>query len=109
MSNEPNLPRDPIPSELVQEDESFAGLVQEFIAGLHVRIAEIGRAVEAQDYVNLRSLAHQLKGSAGGFGYPSITEQAARLERHALDEEIQAVEADLRTLENMVARVVLRA
>ncbi|HRX84268.1 MAG TPA: Hpt domain-containing protein [Phycisphaerae bacterium] len=108
MSNEPNTPRDPIPSELVQEDESFAELVQEFIEGLKVRVGEISRAIETQDYVALRSLAHQLKGSAGGFGYPTITDQAAQLERHALGEEIEAIQADLRTLENMVARVVLR-
>lgn len=109
MAEEPQAPRDPIPSELVQEDESFAELVQEFINGLGTRVAEIARAVETQDYVALRSLAHQLKGSAGGFGFPTITEQAAVLERHALDEEIEAVQLDLRTLENMIARVVLRA
>jgi HPt (histidine-containing phosphotransfer) domain-containing protein len=108
MSDDQKNPRDPIPSELVQGDEFFDERMQEFVSGLQRRMAEISRAVDAQDYVALSTLAVRLRGSACGVGYTAFTEQAARLERHALDAEIEAVKRDLRALENMVARVVLR-
>jgi HPt (histidine-containing phosphotransfer) domain-containing protein len=107
MVDESN-PLDPIPSELVQEDGTFAELVQDFIDGLHGRMAEITRAVAANDYAALRSLAKQLKSATGGQAYPDITQQAADLEQHALQQEIDAIERDLLTLQDLVARVVLR-
>ncbi len=108
MTDKPDAPRDPIPSELAQEDESFADLVQEFVDGLDQRLKELSQAVTEQDFNALRTLAHQLKGSAGGYGYPILTEKAAELELHAVGQEFDSVTTDLKTLEQLVARVVVR-
>jgi HPt (histidine-containing phosphotransfer) domain-containing protein len=37
----------------------------------------------------LREIAHQLKGAAACYGYPSITESAAELERNLMAEEAE--------------------
>jgi HPt (histidine-containing phosphotransfer) domain-containing protein len=108
MSESNPNPHDPIPSELVRDDDSFAELVQEFVDGLSTRMREIERALTARDFAELRDLAHQLKGTAGGYGYPTLTRQAADLESTAMDEELAAITASLGDLQDMVARVVVR-
>jgi HPt (histidine-containing phosphotransfer) domain-containing protein len=108
MSDNPTPPNDPIPSELAQEDGSFVDLVEEFVAALPQRMEKMFEALRARDFESLRILAHQLKGSAGGYGYPTVTEHAAELEKHARCAEIDALLADMEVLRDMVARVVVR-
>ena len=108
MTDKPENPIDPIPSELAQEDESFIDLVEEFVEGLGDRVEKINEAVASGDLGQLRTLAHQLKGSAGGYGYPIITEKAAELERHATAEELEASQNAVKALQDLVSRVVIR-
>ena len=37
--------------------------------------------LEARSYSDLQTLAHQLKGAGGGYGFAQITEVAGRLEQ----------------------------
>lgn len=108
MSEQPNRPNDPIPSELAQEDESFIDLVEEFVAALPERMEKMTNAMRARDFEMLRMLAHQLKGSAGGYGYPTVTARAGELEKHARSAELDAMMADLETLRDMIDRVVVK-
>ncbi len=39
------------------------------------------RCVEARSFSDLQTLAHQLKGAGGGYGFAQITEAAGRLEQ----------------------------
>lgn len=64
-------------------DPDLADVLEEFIAELPARARAIEQACLEGDVDTLIRLAHQLKGSAGGYGFPSITEEAADLERIA--------------------------
>ena len=69
--------------ELVSElagDPDFRELVGEFVAALGNRCAAIEKSLADGDLARTAVLAHQLKGAAGAYGFPSITEQAGRLE-----------------------------
>ena len=57
-----------------------AKLVERFLAGLPQRIAAIQSAVAAADANQIKTLAHQLKGAAGGYGFTPISQAAAQLE-----------------------------
>ncbi len=57
----------------------MAELVEMFVSGLTERVAGLERALAASDREDLARLAHQLKGTAGGYGFPTITEAAAAL------------------------------
>jgi CheY-like chemotaxis protein/HPt (histidine-containing phosphotransfer) domain-containing protein len=72
----------PLTSEL-SGDPEFAELVELFIAGLPERINAVEGAVANLDVDTLSRLAHQLKGSAGSYGFPSITEAARDVEAGA--------------------------
>jgi CheY-like chemotaxis protein/HPt (histidine-containing phosphotransfer) domain-containing protein len=60
-----------------------AKLVEKFLAGLGQRIAAIQNALETGDLNQLKILAHQLKGAAGGYGFPTLTEAARKVENSA--------------------------
>ncbi len=69
-----------------------AKLVEKFLAGLGQRVTALHEALDAHDLPQLKILAHQLKGAAGGYGFPSLTEAAKNLEHAA------ANNADLKEL-----------
>lgn len=56
-------------------------IVTVFLAELPNRIERLEQAVQACDLALFRRLTHQMKGAAGGYGYPSISEGALTLER----------------------------
>ncbi len=98
---------DPIRSELLRDDPSFAEIVVEFVEGLRQRLATMEDAVSASDFDALRVAADQLKGSGGGYGYPILTQQAAELERHARAKALDDCVKSLDGLKKLCARVTV--
>ena len=96
-----------IASELAQEDPDFVDLVEEFVESLEGRLQDLQLALAGQDLAQLRSLAHQLKGSGGGHGYPILTEKAAALEQQAVAGDVSAMEASVAELTDLISRVVI--
>jgi len=86
---EPDLidrPADAGESVLISElldDPDMLPLVQGFLVVLAERIALIEQHRALGQRAELTSLAHRLKGAAGGYGFPTITEAARTVERHA--------------------------
>ncbi len=104
---EQTISNDPIASELVREDASFAEIVVQFVEGLDGRVTNMEEAIGTQDFESLRVTAHQLKGSGAGYGYPILTEKAALLEDAAKGKDgyvCQSLVSEIRTLS---ARVVV--
>ena len=70
---------DPIVSEFA-DDEDMMDLIEWFASDLKKDISRVEQAFEEGDTENLKMITHQLKGSAGSYGFPTITQQAERLE-----------------------------
>ena len=96
---EPTNETDRLISDLA-DDPDLADLVEEFVAELPARVQALEQACADADLDALARLAHQLKGSAGGYGFPSITDMAAELEKRAKAKE------DLDALRHAVQQVV---
>lgn len=62
-------------------DEDFLELVELFVSELPGRVEAMRQAIEDNDWDALKRLAHQLKGAAGGYGFPTITDNARELEQ----------------------------
>ncbi len=103
-----DLPMDPIGSELAREDPSFSDIVVEFVEGLGERLETMDQAIRTSDFDALRVAAHQLKGSGGGYGYPSLSQQAAGLERDAKANALDDCVKSFDELKALCARVVIR-
>jgi HPt (histidine-containing phosphotransfer) domain-containing protein len=63
-----------------ENDPDMLEIVREFAAELPARIAKLETHLAAGELRELQTLAHQLKGAGGGYGFPQITELAASLE-----------------------------
>ena len=61
-------------------DDDMSELIELFVKDLKSDIRRINTALSEGDLESLGVLAHQLKGSAGSYGFPQLTEQADRLE-----------------------------
>jgi signal transduction histidine kinase/CheY-like chemotaxis protein len=62
------------------EDEDMKEIVRQFVRDLPDRSSAILRALRNSDVDTLKRLTHQLKGAAGGYGFPTITEAAGAVE-----------------------------
>lgn len=74
----------PVPA-VTQFDQmdGYDAILAAFEATLAPRLAKLAQDVAAQAWNAAADLAHQLKGSAGSFGYPGVTLCAGELERAA--------------------------
>jgi HPt (histidine-containing phosphotransfer) domain-containing protein len=65
-------------------------LVQFFVDEIDDRITTIRTTAQTDDITGLRTVAHQLKGAATGYGFEPISQTAGELER--LIDETDALE-----------------
>lgn len=70
-------------------DEEMADLIEFFVAEMRDRVNDLEAALQSGDETLLREMAHQLKGAAASYGFPSITQVAGELERSLLAEEAE--------------------
>ena len=75
----PNASQTPIRSQLA-DDPEMAELITLFLQELPQRVDSMIKAWHTQELTALQRLAHQLKGSCAGYGFPTIGSAAARLE-----------------------------
>lgn len=61
-------------------DPDMSELVDMFVTELPTRLAAIRAAHAAGNESTLARLVHQLRGAGSGYGFPSITRQAAAVE-----------------------------
>ncbi|MEZ6233110.1 MAG: Hpt domain-containing protein [Phycisphaerales bacterium] len=69
----------PLVSEFAGDPE-MQELVEFFVSALPERIDAIRGALGEQRFRDLQRLAHQMKGAAGGYGFPAIGTAAGALE-----------------------------
>lgn len=79
-------PRDPLISEFA-DDPDMLELVEAFTSEMPDRIRGLDEALHAHDVVGVRHIAHQLKGSAAGYGFPIITETAKVIDQTLREDE----------------------
>jgi CheY-like chemotaxis protein len=88
------------------DDPDMTEVVERFVAALPTRVAEMQAAARNPDSADtLRRLAHQMKGAAGGYGFPQITTAAARVEEALKDQRRPEALRALDDLAALCARV----
>jgi HPt (histidine-containing phosphotransfer) domain-containing protein len=68
------------PVRSLNDDPDFDELVLLYVAEMPERIRDLQAMFAEGSVESLRVRAHQLKGSGAGYGFPGVTELAARLE-----------------------------
>jgi PAS domain S-box-containing protein len=96
---------DSILSKLMSKPAT-AKLVEKFLAGLGQRATAIQQAFSSKDLPTLKVLAHQLKGAAGGYGFPALTEAARKVEQDVTSNaDIKQLGADVRALADLCSQI----
>jgi HPt (histidine-containing phosphotransfer) domain-containing protein len=75
------------------DDPDMSDLVKEYVGKMPQRMDQLSDAFEKNERDQLIRLAHQLKGSGGGYGFPVLTDTAGKLEQSLLqisDDDLKA-------------------
>lgn len=66
----------------------IAELIPEFLEQLEELIADLDQALSQHDLSRIQSIAHDIKGTAGMYGYAEVSRTAASIEQSARDRSI---------------------
>jgi PAS domain S-box-containing protein len=95
-----------VTSELAH-DPDVAPLLEEYLVELREKVESLVSAARAQDWAVVSRLAHQIKGSAGGYGYPGLSQKAAVLEKSTRNAEAPDVlNCHVAALQELAQRIV---
>jgi signal transduction histidine kinase/DNA-binding NarL/FixJ family response regulator/GGDEF domain-containing protein len=88
------------------ENEKFRGVLMRFVARLPERIEEMQRLMREENLQQLARAIHQIKGAAGGYGFPDLTTAAGRAEQSIKQaEDLAAIEQQVQELISLIQRV----
>ena len=87
MDQTPETNGTPPLHSIYEDDLDLRDLVIRFVEEMDQRVETIRSAFLSEDVVALQRISHQLKGAAGGYGFDSIGDSAARLEYDLLTDE----------------------
>jgi CheY-like chemotaxis protein/HPt (histidine-containing phosphotransfer) domain-containing protein len=109
VPSRPATEADEVPAVLcstLAADPEVRVLVETFIGRLPLRIDAIQASLARRDLPALASHAHQLKGTAGGYGFPALSDAAATLEASAkMRRPLDEVERAARLVIDLCRRV----
>lgn len=80
VRSEPHEPSELELPDWAREDADLAELFRGFVERLPARADSMEMLLERQELHALQEEAHQLKGTAGAYGFPYLSEAAAALE-----------------------------
>lgn len=88
-----------------RDDPDMDELIGEFVAGLSARVDSLRSLLERGDLAGVKTLAHQLKGASGGYGFDVIGQAAGRLEAACkASNELNGVQAEVQELIDLCRR-----
>jgi len=90
----------------LENEPSVKRLLDKFIDRLPERVCTITSLLQVEDLTALRQAVHQLKGAGGGYGFPTITEQAARAESRIMAQaDLESIRRDVLSLIDLIRTV----
>lgn len=89
------------------DDPDMRELVEMFVAEVPDKINAFEAHASTRNWPKLKQLSHQLKGSAGGYGFEAITPLAQRLEMavNPVQPDVQEVDACIQQLVEVLRRL----
>ena len=93
-------------STLPLDDAEFRDIVEEFVARFQTRLVAMHTAMDVGDLIELKSLAHWLKGAGGTAGFQPLTEAAFELEMALAAGDTVAAAATLQQLNGLEQQIL---
>jgi CheY-like chemotaxis protein len=97
----------PIVSTLSGSNKAFLGIIRRFVTRLNEQLDAMDKAAAADNFTEMASLAHWLKGAGGTVGFNAFTEPAIRLEQQAKAGDSLQVKDSVSRLRQLAERIHL--
>lgn len=97
--------KEPIYSALIQEEPRFEDLLYNFIDTLKQMHKQILYTFRNNENYALAQVVHDLKGTAGGFGYPDLSQLAIDIETSLKEKDRDCTASLIEQLESMCQRI----
>ena len=94
-------------SRLDQNNPRLHKIIEKFVTRLQVKLEAMDSALEQNNFDDLASLAHWLKGAGGTVGFDAFTEPAALLEQSAISENDTQCRQVIGTLKRLSKNIVI--
>ncbi len=94
---------------IIAVDAQIAALVPRFLANRAADVGKIRTALAGGDFEAIHVLAHGMKGSGGGYGFPEISRLGAAMEQSARQRDAAAIGVFAASLEAYLARIEIKA
>ena len=86
-------------------DSNLADLIPGFLDNRRRDVDKLKALLATSNFADIRLIGHSMKGAGGGYGFDTITEIGAAIERAALDADIAGVQDARVRLIDYLARV----
>ncbi|HMB96207.1 MAG TPA: response regulator, partial [Tepidisphaeraceae bacterium] len=87
-------------------NQKFKKVLERFVGRLPQRVEEMQRLLNEKDLENLGRAVHQLKGAAGGYGFPEITSAAGEaMNRIRLPATIEQISEQVEQMISLIRQV----
>lgn len=96
----------PVFSRLYEDDPELVSILEKYILDLRHSIDKINAAFDNQDWTDLISQMHKLKGTGGAFGFPELSEMAKEIHLSLLDGNTDPVPEKLGELSAYCERIL---
>jgi len=90
---------------VIQADPDTQDLIPGYLEKRSKDIASLQEALAAQNYEQIQTLGHRMKGSGAGYGFEGITAVGAALEEAAKLKQALEVEKGIAELKDYLERV----
>lgn len=94
---------------LVKVDPLIAPLVPDYLKNRAADVQKLEAALAARDFGVLRKIGHNLRGSAGAYGLPPLSDIGARIEEAAVAQDLGAVASALDAMRQFLLAVRMPA
>lgn len=99
------MPITPIESLMKDEEPVIMELIQQFLQRLKTDIEMLKQKTEGGEWQDVKQITHNIKGGGGGFGYPILSEVAAKIQFQLAGENYSAVRSLVTELDSIYDRI----
>ncbi len=89
-------------------DPDLKELIPDYLEKRRGEVREFKKFMEDSDFTSIQKLGHKLRGSAGSYGFPILSEAGKELEEGARDKDFQRVKKAISLYETVMARIKVR-
>lgn len=89
----------------VRIDEELKSIVPGFLERRKGEVDSLRNALKSKDFNLLKTIGHNLKGSAGGYGFDLLGQLGAEIESASIEKDENKIEATVGKIESYLSNI----